>query len=52
MLFTEGNIEIEEVSETSLRMTFKGFGHPLMENDVRFPIEGSVTATGLRVVTE
>ena len=51
ILFDEGTIDIEEVSTTSLRMSFKGSGHPLMDDDTRFPIEGSVTVQGLRVVT-
>lgn len=41
IVFNEGTIAIEELTPTSLRMTFKGAGNPLTDSG-KFPIEGSV----------
>jgi len=50
VVFDQGTITIEEISSTSLRMRFEGSGHPLMDDDLRFPIEGRVDVKGLREV--
>jgi hypothetical protein len=44
ILFSEGTIEIEELTENSLKMVFKGSGHPLTGKE-QFPIDGSVNVT-------
>ena len=41
IVFNKGTIAIEELTPTSLRMTFKGAGNPLTDS-AKFPIEGSV----------
>ena len=41
VVFSEGSLEIQELTEHSLKMTFKGAGHPLMTQDT-FPIEGTI----------
>jgi hypothetical protein len=44
VLFTEGSIDIKEVTEHSVQVAFKGSGHALMDQK-KFPIEGSVNIT-------
>ncbi len=44
ILFTEGTINIKEITRNSLKMEFKGSGHPLMAKE-RIPLEGTVNIT-------
>ena len=40
ILFTEGTIDIKEITRHSLKLAFKGSGHPLMSKE-RIPMEGT-----------
>jgi len=40
ILFTEGTIDIKEITRHSLKLAFKGSGHPLMSKQ-RIPMEGT-----------
>jgi hypothetical protein len=44
IIFNAGTIEISEATPNSLRMRFKGSGHPLTDSK-SFPIEGAIDAT-------
>ncbi len=41
IIFSEGTIEVKQLTDHSLKMTFSGAGHALMEK-AKFPIEGTV----------
>ena len=41
IMFTTGTIRIQQLTDHSLKMTFEGTGHPMVDQK-SFPIEGSV----------